>query len=159
MDYFIFPRGLWRGIPSLSIGRAGYDSALLSYCLRRNIPVIDATYVVPALHQYHDYRHVLGAEAEVMSGMDAKNNKRLHGVAHSPPNIADASWRIVHGTLVRNRSRGDWLRYYENFLRYRKGWTVLSYAVRAVWRVATALGLYRPHVLELSDVTDSAFGR
>lgn len=159
IDYFIFPRGLWQGLLPLTIGRAGYDSALLGYCLRRNIPVIDATYAIPALHQYHDYGHVRGAEAEVMSGPDAANNKRLHGVAHSPPNIADATWRLVGGVLVPNNARGDRLRHFENFLRYDRDWILPSYAIRALWRLLTRLGLYRPARIGLSEVRESLFSR
>lgn len=152
IDYFVFTRGLWTGLQSLVIGRAGYDSALVAFCLRRGIPVIDATYMIPALHQFHDYGHVAGAEKEVFLGADARNNRRIHDVEHSPPTITDATWRIIGGRMVRNRSRGDVLRQFESFLRYRKNLRTVSYGVRAVWRALTALGLYRPAQIQLSEI-------
>jgi hypothetical protein len=158
MDYFIFTRGLWKGLEPLVIGRAGYDSALLAFCLRRDIPVIDGTYVIPALHPYHDYGHVKGKEAEVMAGVDARQNRRLHGVVHSDPNIADATWRIIDGRLVRNRSRGDYLRQVETFLRYRMKLVGPSYGIRALWRVLTGLKIYKPRQVELSDVLKQIYG-
>lgn len=157
MDYFVFTRGMWERTPPLVIGRAGYDSALVAICLRRGIPVIDATYVIPALHQYHDYGHVKGKEAEIMAGDDARQNKRLHGIAHSAPTIGDATWQIIGGTLAINRSRGDCLRQVETFLRYRLRLVAPSYVVRAVWRALTAMGVYRPAQVELSDVITNLY--
>ena len=159
IDYFIFPRGLWDGLKPLVIGRAGYDSALISFCLRRGIPVIDATYVIAAAHQYHDYAHLKGKETEVMSGVDVKHNRRIHGVAHSAPTIIDATWQIVDGQVVRNKSRGDHLRQLEGFLRYKKQLVTLSYAVRAVWRVLTGLKVYRQRQIEKSEVIERMFSR
>lgn len=154
MDYFIFTRGLWEGIKPLVIGRAGYDSALISFCLRRNIPVIDGTYVILAIHQHHDYCHVTGKEKEVMSGVDAKNNQRMHEVAHSAPNVIDATWQIYNGQLIRNRSRGDYLRHFESFLRYKKNIIFLSYVIRAIWRVLTGVRVYKLNHMELSEVIE-----
>lgn len=152
IDYFVFPRGLWNGLGSLVIGRAGYDAALVAFCLRQRIPVIDATFMIPALHQYHEYDHVKGGESEVFRGTDALNNRRLHDVSHSPPTIGDATWQMVGGRLVRNRARGDTLRQCENFLRYEMKLKVSSYMLRAAWRALTAFGFYRPPQVSLSDV-------
>lgn len=152
IDYFVFTRGLWDGLRSLVIGRAGYDSALIAFCLRREIPVVDATYVIPALHQFHDYGHVSGAEKEVFFGTDARNNRRIHDVEHSAPLISDATWRIIGDRVERSRSRGDVLRRFETFLRYRRNLPRLSYGVRAVWRAVTALGVYSPRQIQLSAI-------
>ncbi len=152
IDYFVFTRGLWNGLKAVVIGRAGYDSALLAFCLRNRIPVVDATLMIPALHQFHDYGHVAGAETEVFLGADARDNRQIHDVAHSPPNIVDATLRMVDGRMVSNRSRGDFLRQAESALRYRMNLRFMSYAVRAVWRGLTALGVYHPSQLHLSEV-------
>ncbi|HZX48785.1 MAG TPA: hypothetical protein VFF47_06165 [Nitrospirota bacterium] len=154
MDYFIFTRGLWDGMKPLVIGRAGYDSALVSFCLKHSIPIIDATYMIPALHQYHDYNHLKNKEKEVMSGVDAMNNQRMHEVVHSAPNIIDATWQIYNGQLIRNISRGDYLRHFESFLRYKKNLIFLSYVIRAIWRVLTGVRVYKPHQIELSEVIE-----
>lgn len=154
MDYFIFTRGLWVGMKPLVIGRAGYDSALVSFCLKHSIPIIDATYMIPALHQYHDYSHLDDKEKEVMSGVDAKNNQKVHEVEHSSPNIIDATWQIYNGQLIRNNSRGDYLRHFECFLRYKKKLIFPSYVIRAIWRVLTGLRVYKLNQIELSEVIE-----
>jgi len=94
MDYFIFPRGMWRGLPPLVIGRGGYDGALVTFCMRNKIPLINATLAIPVLHQFHDYRHMHGGEKSVFEGIDAQNNLLLHNIKHSIPNSADAQWLI-----------------------------------------------------------------
>ncbi len=152
MDYFIFTRGLWAGLKPLVIGRAGYDSALVAFCLRQGIPVIDGSFVIPAIHQHHDYCHVDGKAKEVTSGIDAKNNKRLHNVKHSAPNVADATWMLYHGKILRNNTRGDYLRNFESFLRYKNNMVYLSYLVRAFWKVMTGLRIYKIRKLQLSDI-------
>lgn len=154
IDYFIFTRGLWEGIKPLVIGRAGYDSALVAFCLRQGIPVIDGTYVIPAIHQHHAYNHIDGRLKEVTSGIDAINNKRLHGVEHSAPNIADANWLIYNGKIFHNNTRGDYLRHFESFLRYKKNMIYLSYVVRAIWRLLSGLKIYKPNKIELSEVVE-----
>jgi hypothetical protein len=159
MDYFIFTRGLWEGLKPLVIGRAGYDSALISFCLRRRIPIIDATYMILALHQHHDYCHVNGKKQEITTGVDAKNNQRMHEVEHSAPNVIDATWQIHNGQLIRNNSRGDYLRHFESFLRYEKDLLFLSYVIRAIWRVLTGAGVYKLHQIELSEVIEHIFKR
>lgn len=152
MDYFIFPRGLWVGLEPLVIGRAGYDNALVSFCLKKDIPIIDATYAIPALHQYHDYSHVAGKEKEVLNGEDARRNSDIHGVEHSAPNTADATWQIYNNKLIRNNSRGNRFRDLEIYLRYRRKMVFLGYVVRAVWRVLAAVGICRTSEIKLIDV-------
>ena len=135
MDYFIFPRGLWQELRPLVIGRGGYDNALLAFCLRRRIPVVDATAVIPAVHQWHGYTHVKGGEKEAHRGHEALRNYGDHDVLHSPPNIADADWVLTGGGLRRGNCRGDRLRFLETRLRYQCGFKLPSYLVRAAWRL------------------------
>lgn len=152
MDYFIFTRGLWEGIKPLVIGRGGYDSALMAFCLRRNIAIIDATYMILALHQFHDFNHVDGKLKEVTDGIDARNNKIAHHIKHSSPNIVDATWIIIDGKVIKNYTRGDYLRHFESYIRYKMKLTFLSYVVRAVWRLLTGLRLYKSINIDLSKV-------
>ena len=71
MDYFFFRAGMYCDLPKTIVGRAYYDCALLAYCLRRGIRVVDASDVLEAIHQWHDYAHVQGGRSEVFSGADA----------------------------------------------------------------------------------------
>ena len=148
IDYFCFPRGLWRGLGSLTIGRSNYDNALVAYCLRRRIPIIDATWSIQVVHQWHDYSHVKGKH-EAFYGEEAMANARLHDVEHSPPDIEDAGWRLRSGRLERVRGFSNPLRRGEVALRYRAGLKLPSYGLRALSRAAWLLGCCRPRVLSI----------
>lgn len=108
-DYFVFRRGQWTGIPPVAIGRAGYDNVLIAFCLTRGIPVVDATYAVLAVHQYHEYGHLAGGVDEVFSGAEARENiLRLGGIP--PVTSTDAGWRLTEERPLRSACRGDWAR-------------------------------------------------
>ena len=108
-DYFIFPRGIWAGLPKLVIGRGGYDGALIAFCLSIKIPVVDATLMVIAIHQFHGYEHVPGGKKEVFNSEDSALNSVLlrgyNGLA-----LQDANWIMTGTNLEKNLSRGDYLR-------------------------------------------------
>lgn len=154
-DYFAFRRGMWKGLPQVIIGRGAYDTALLAHCLFRRIPIVDGTYSVVALHQFHDYSHVPGGLNEVMRGRAAVRNRRNSGMLHSAPTIGDAQWVLRGGELLPNASRGDWLRALETHWRFHKKRELLSLAIRALWRVLVAINLHRPPAVGLSDVLDA----
>ena len=119
VDYFAFIRGMWSDLPPVFMGRAMCDQALLHYCLRQSIPVIDATLAVVAVHQYHDYQHVRGGSQEVFSGEDRNLMAREHGLHHGLPTVADADWRFAdNGAIEPNRYRRRLLRRMELHLRY-----------------------------------------
>ena len=58
MDYFIFPRHLFRDIPNFAIGRAGWDNWMILHAIQQPWPVIDITPSNRVIHQNHDYRHL-----------------------------------------------------------------------------------------------------
>ena len=58
MDYFVFPRHLFREIPPFAIGRAGWDNWMIYHAKQQPWPVIDVTQTVIAIHQNHDYSHL-----------------------------------------------------------------------------------------------------
>lgn len=155
MDYFIFPRGMWDGLRPLVIGRAGYDGALVAFCFRNKIPLINGTLAIPALHQFHDYGHVQGGRETVLMGRDAKNNILLHNIKHSVPDSADAHWVIVNGALIPNVIQRDLLRRIELALRFDMGCEILSLAVKVLWRIAVASGIHRVRLLTIQDILGS----
>lgn len=155
MDYFVFVRGMWQGLLPLVIGRAGYDGALVAFCLRGGIPLIDATFAIPAVHQFHDYRHIAGGHRQVFREEDAINNYAVHNIKHSRANSADAEWQILRGKLIRSFGRGDWLRQIELHLRFVKGWEMLGLTPRLLWRLLVSLKLYHLELPDIYDVLDS----
>lgn len=108
-DYFLFRRGIWQGVPPVAIGRAAYDNVLIGFCLARGIPVIDATFAILAVHQFHGYRHVPGGMDEIYRGVEARRNAAsLDG--WPLVTSTDATWRLTAKGPLRSACRGDWVR-------------------------------------------------
>ena len=158
MDYFVFPRGLWQKLHPLIIGRGGYDNALVAYCLRRRIPIVDATQSIHAVHQWHDYSH-LGSIYEVFAGVDAIANWERHDIKHSSPNIDDADWKMINGKILpRSRSTVPF-RGLEITVRYRWRLKYISYLVRVLTRVAWLFGWPKPRPIPLETVIRQKSGQ
>jgi hypothetical protein len=152
IDYFGFHRGMWKSLPPIVIGRGGYDIALIAHCMRNGIPVIDATFAVAALHQFHDYGHVQGGGLTVWRGADARQNLALAGGAWSATMVSDATYVFKEAAVSRRPCRGDRLRHLELKLRYEKGWTAAAKATRLIWRVLNLFGATRIPQLSLPEM-------
>ena len=150
-DYFVFRRGTWQGLPPLIVGRGNYDNALIAHCLRRGIPIVDATWSIHVVHQWHDYSHVAGAK-ETFGGQDAIANARLHDIEHSKPDNEDANWRLIDGKVVKSAGSRHGLRRLEILLRYKWGLKRLSYVCRGISRLAWLFGFLKPRTLLLDAV-------
>ena len=78
IDYFVFRKGLFYGrIPEFVIGRPGWDNWLLWYPRSIEVPVVDASRVVMAIHQNHDYAYHPDGEKGVWEGEEAQKNFHL----------------------------------------------------------------------------------
>lgn len=78
IDYFVFRRGLFhRQIPEFVIGRPGWDNWLLWYTRHSGAKLIDASAVVCAVHQNHDYAYHPDGERGVWEGEEAQANYKL----------------------------------------------------------------------------------
>jgi len=78
IDYFAFRRGLFQNhIPELVIGRTGWDNWLLWFARSSGAALVDASGVVCAVHQNHDYGHHPGGEKAVLEGEEAQENQKL----------------------------------------------------------------------------------
>jgi hypothetical protein len=75
IDYFVFSRGLYdRNTPPLVIGRAGFDNWMMWYARHSGARVFDATQVVVAVHQNHDYAHHPEGQKGIYEGEEARQN-------------------------------------------------------------------------------------
>ncbi len=155
IDYFGFRRGLWKDLPLVVIGRAGFVKALVAYCLRHRIHVVDATYSVIALHQFHDYGHIQGGKQAVWQGEDAQNNYRHAGGTHSRTMVSDASYVLKNSLVTLWQCRGDRLRSLELKLRYELGWNKTGLILKIISRGLHAIGLIQVSQLSLEDTLDS----
>jgi hypothetical protein len=79
IDYFVSKRGFWKNIPPFAIGRTSWDQWLISYAREVKAPVIDASDVVVAVHQNHEYKHRLGDFDFIWKGPEAEKNIELAG--------------------------------------------------------------------------------
>lgn len=96
MDYFVFPRHLYCNLPEFAVGRPGYDNWLLYQALHQNVPVIDVTDAVLAVHQNHDYNHHPQGKQGVYTGSEAQANLKLIGSRNYAFFMLDlASWRLT----------------------------------------------------------------
>jgi hypothetical protein len=83
IDYFVFPRGLLhQQVPPFAVGRPGYDNWLLWKVRSIGVPVVDATQVVLAIHQNHDYSHHAGGQEGLWQDVEAQQNYALLGKGH-----------------------------------------------------------------------------
>lgn len=107
IDYFLFRRGLFhQEIPSFVIGRPGWDNWLLWYALASGARLIDASEVVCAVHQNHDYGYHPEGEKGVWQGEEAQENYRLLEGKRKFRTLEDATDLLMSDGLHRNYRRG-----------------------------------------------------
>jgi hypothetical protein len=101
IDFFVFPRGLLSGqVPPFAVGRPGYDNWLLWKVRAMGVPVVDATPVVLAIHQNHDYAHHPGGQSGLWQDVEAQQNYALLGAHYAT--IDNATHRLTPGGLRTN---------------------------------------------------------
>jgi hypothetical protein len=91
IDFFVFPRGLLGEIPPFAIGRPRWDNWMLYRARSLRVPLIDATPVVMAIHQNHDYSHHPQGKDGLWTGDEALTNDKLAGGAVHSFIITDAT--------------------------------------------------------------------
>jgi hypothetical protein len=102
IDFFVFPRGLLaRQVPPFAVGRPGYDNWLLWKVRSMGVPVVDATQVVLAIHQNHDYAHHPGGQKGLWQDVEAQQNYALLGKGHFAT-IDNATHRLTPNGLRPN---------------------------------------------------------
>jgi len=96
IDYFLFTPGLYEAdMPSFVIGRVFWDNWLVWKALDSKYPVVDASMMVMAVHQNHDYGHHPQGKPGVFYGTEAGRNYELAGGWRHLRTIADAS-EVLH---------------------------------------------------------------
>ena len=108
IDYFVLPRGFGQGIPPMAIGRSAWDNYLVWRAHSEGYKVVDASAVVTAVHQVHDYSHCLGGPRAVWTGPEALRNRELTGGWWHRYTIDDATYRLTP-TSMRRSYRHPWV--------------------------------------------------
>ncbi len=131
IDYFAFPRGLLRDqVPPFAVGRPGYDNWILWKVRSMQVPVVDATQVVLAVHQNHDYSHHPGGQSGLWKDVEAQQNHVLMGKGHFAT-IDNATHKLT--------PKGLQVNYYHYFAQSKRK---IASARSAAW--FGILGLTRP---------------
>lgn len=131
VDYFAFPRGLYKDVPELVVGRIWWDHWLVWKARQLRADVVDVSKQVTAIHQNHGYAyHPAGAKG-VWQDEQALRNYKLAGGRWHLYTIADATHILDAGTERRNAKRF--------FAPY---WRVLRPKLIPAW--FALLGLTRP---------------
>jgi hypothetical protein len=133
IDFFVFPKGLYRDIPPLAIGRAWFDQWMIKAAAQRG-PVVDATALKPIVHQNHGYAHVAGGRATVYQGVEAERNLAIYGQAQSYTLLSCTHALRSDGRIRRVHFRR------ERFQARQLLWDLL---IRRTGRVRQVLGLSR----------------
>lgn len=118
IDFFVFPRGLWREVPPFALGRTAWDNWLLRAAIHRGAILVDATPVVMQIHQNHDYGHVAGGADAAWKGPEAQRNSELAAGLYASLEDADClltedgfRWHPSRRRrVVRALERNAWLR-------------------------------------------------
>ena len=105
-DYFVFPRGLFRGLPPFALGRSGWDNWMIFAGRRMQVPVVDASGSITVVHQSHDYRHLEGGAPHYRLP-ESIENIRLGGGRETIFNLVDATWRMSDGNVTKVRWPGE----------------------------------------------------
>lgn len=103
MDYFIFPRHLFRDIPAFAIGRAGWDNWMIYHAVQQPWPVIDLTPSHRVIHQNHDYRHLPNGAAHY-NLEESFQNVSLAGGIQSNYDLLDVPLLYKEGRIQKKRT-------------------------------------------------------
>jgi hypothetical protein len=100
IDFFVFPKGFYRTIPPVVIGRAWFDQWMIKAALEQRDPVVDTSPLVPIVHQKHDYTHVEGGLNWAYGGVEAERNLEFCGGKHAYT-LLDVSHELTPNGRIR----------------------------------------------------------
>src|SRR6267142_500242 len=95
IDYFAFSKGLYTNVPRLTIGRNWWDNWAVWKASAEKVPVVDATDMVVAVHQNHDYSNHPQGQPGRWYGEGSKQNFELAGGWKYLHTIEDATHRLT----------------------------------------------------------------
>jgi hypothetical protein len=140
VDFFAFSRGLYADVPPFVVGRVYWDHWMVWKARSMNVPVVDVTADVLAVHQNHDFAYHPGGLAGIKADNESKRNRALAGGQLHLYTIHHATHRLIEGDITDRPGRWHvpltfFLRVYSIQLWY--------WLLKATFRARHALGLYR----------------
>ena len=147
IDYFVFSLGLYlKKIPPLVIGRVFWDNWLIWRAMTLGVPVVDASAIVVAVHQNHDYGYHPQGKFGVWNDEQSQRNLQLGGGWDHLRNLLDATEVLRLDGIRPNRMRywrtvKRFIPRAERFLRF-EVWNPIWFFFLGVTRpIRSALGL------------------
>ena len=104
-DYFVFPRLCFLDMPHFAIGRAGWDNWMFFHARQKGWPVINATQVLPVIHQDHDYSHLPDGQPHYRLP-ETSQNIRLAGGRRTIFTLLDSDYALSEGNLQKIPLKG-----------------------------------------------------
>jgi hypothetical protein len=101
IDVFVFVRDMYADVPPLALGRAWFDQWLIKDALLRGVPVVDVTKVARAIHQQHDYDHIVGGQRGAYAGEEALRNLEIYGGIQHAYTLLHATHELLPGDAIR----------------------------------------------------------
>src|ERR1700689_4452872 len=101
-DYFVFRRGLYKDLPPLVNGRNYWDNWLIWRAQSLGVMVVDASRVVTAVHQNHDYGYHPGGESGVVNDPQTRRNFAIGKKGWNLRNIREVSHKLTLHGVQRN---------------------------------------------------------
>lgn len=102
IDYYIFTDNCFPIVPPFALGRTFWDKWLVGSVLKNNIPLIDGTNDICAIHQTHSYIvHDNKDRKMVWAGTEALYNLTLAGGWKNLKTISNATHKLKEGKMMR----------------------------------------------------------
>jgi|ERR1700683_632694 len=92
VDYFVFPRGMYKNVPPMLLGRMWWDNWLVWKALDMGAPVVDASPRVRAIHQNHGYGHP-GGFLGIWKSEEGQWNERLVDGGRDARTLRNANYK------------------------------------------------------------------
>jgi len=103
IDYFVFRGGFYyRRIPPFVIGRVAWDNWLVWKARSLRAPVVDASSIVMAVHQNHDYSYHPEGKKGIWSDQESRRNYKLAGSLRHLYTIENATHKLDGNRIERN---------------------------------------------------------
>jgi hypothetical protein len=154
IDYFVFPRdSKLIELPPFAVGRPRWDNYFLFRCRQLGYPLIDATCVITAVHQNHDYAHVprgkgpphLLASEGGREGWrfcpEGDANIKLLGDERRRFDVFDATHKLTKSGLQRTTGPEYWRRYRSTYVVLHPRQEVLVDTVKSIRNILRRIGL------------------
>lgn len=101
VDFFLFPKGLYREVPPLVVGRSFWDHWLVWKALSSGLPLLDCTPFIVPVHQNHGHAyHAKGKQGTNQDAL-AKRNIELSGNGRHLRYIIDATHKLGKDGKIR----------------------------------------------------------